>query len=76
MGNKPEYRFQCLVVDVAAGESLLSGSTYLSNVSPDGTCESVDEEVGRVMRGFRAMKDEHESLFYKNNNENENGDAV
>lgn len=49
----PEYHFFCSIVDETSGETILKASTYISEVGPNGECESVDMEVGNLLRAFR-----------------------
>lgn len=49
--EEKEYRFKLEIVD-ENDEVVMSGSTFISPISEFGDCESVDEEVGKVMRYF------------------------
>lgn len=52
------YRFKCQIVDEDTDEVIISGSTYVSKVSLDGSCESVELELYSMLRAFR---NEHEN---------------
>jgi hypothetical protein len=54
--NKPEYRFVGTIVDANTNEVVCKSSTYLSDISPTGECESVDIEVADLLRHFRREK--------------------
>lgn len=63
--NKPEYRFQFTITDETNNEIVISGSTYLSSISPDGECESVDLEVSRNLRAFeKSIREKYELENY------------
>lgn len=49
------YRFQCKVVDEDTDEVIAMGSTYIepTSISTFGENESVDMEVGRLLRVFK-----------------------
>lgn len=50
------YRFECRIYedgDSPLKDTIVSGSTFISEVSENGSCESVDMEVGKVMRIFK-----------------------
>jgi len=66
--NKPEYRFECRIVDMTTGDTVIKADTYLSSsIGFDGSCESVDMEVASMMRAFDkgdGARDRHEVRNY------------
>lgn len=65
MSSAPEYRFVFHVVDERSDTVVISGSTYLSSISVHGECESVDMEVGSVLRAFeRKVRERYEAKHY------------
>lgn len=63
---KPEYRFECKIVDEATGHDVVSASTFISaHIEPSGECESVDMEVGSMMRAFVGkFREKYEAEYY------------
>lgn len=59
------YRFICKVVDEDTDEVLALGSTYINpdSIGTAGECESVDMEVGSVMRAFKKKWQQSGELF-------------
>lgn len=48
------YRFKCEIVDEETGEVIISASTFVSShITEFGECESVDQEVGSLLRAFK-----------------------
>ncbi len=48
------YRFNCEIVDEDTGEVVISASTFVSSHITDlGECESVDMEVGSMLRALK-----------------------
>lgn len=62
--NKPDYRFKCEIVDDNNGEIILSASTFVSSINSVGECESIDEEMGKFLRGFNYHKQKYEEETY------------
>ena len=67
MEPKPEYRFECAVIDDTNQKIVIRGSTYLSGqTSVDGANESVDMEVASILRAFRnKFQEDYEAKNYK-----------
>lgn len=52
------YRFNCEIVDEETGEVIVAGSTFVSShITEFGECESVDQEVGKLLRVLRSKKE-------------------
>jgi hypothetical protein len=63
---KPDYRFVCHIVDQTTGNIVISGSTYVSSIDRYGQCESVDTEVGAMLRSFeRKIREQYERENYQ-----------
>lgn len=70
MENKPEYRFECQIVDKTTGEIVVRGSTYISEIHLAGDCESIDMEVSSMLRAFDSkVRKEYEGENYSDNKE-------
>ncbi len=55
MENK-NYRFKCEIVDEDTGEVIVTANTYISShITELGECESVDMEVGSLLRAFKKL---------------------
>lgn len=69
MSDKPEYRFEFKIVDTTREESVVSGSTYISNhISPYGECESIDVEIAGALRAFKnKLRNRYEEENYSIN---------
>ena len=59
--EKREYRFVCEIIDCETDEVVIASRTFLSEIGPFGECESVDMEVGSMLRSFnKTARDVHE----------------
>ena len=66
MTGKPEYRFECRIVDRTADETVERDFTFISEIHEFGECESVDQCVGRLLRIFKSHgRDEYERENYQ-----------
>ena len=69
---KPEYRFECRIVDETSGENIEVGSTYVSDrTSAVGENESVDMEIGSLLRRFYKSKEKYEEENYPKENKDQ-----
>lgn len=85
MKVKPEYRFECRIIDAQNDEEVISASTYLLNEKRVGEPllgmenlleEAVEMEVWSMLRHFRnGAQEKHEADYYQDNNE-EDGDTL
>jgi hypothetical protein len=74
--SKPDYRFLCHIVDQATGEVVISASTFLSTISSSGECESVDMEVGSMLRAFgQKVRDKYEAENHPSRAKRRSGDG-
>lgn len=55
--NTMNYAFVCKVINEDTDEVIALGSTYIepTSISTFGECESVDMEVGKLMRSFKKV---------------------
>lgn len=54
MEHKPEYRFECRIIDTKNGEEIITASTFVgSHTDIYGGNESIDIEVSSMMRAFK-----------------------
>ena len=63
---KPEYRFECRIVDLRDDRIVERDFTHISEIGEFGECESVDQCVGRLLRIFNSHgRDEYERENYQ-----------
>ena len=66
---KPEYRFSFQITDDTESRVIISGTTFISDIDSNGTCESIELEIVRALRAFRNEKKYHEKRYYKTDEE-------
>jgi RNA polymerase-binding transcription factor DksA len=66
MADQPDYRFECRIVDQNSDEVVIAGSSFVSSIGEFGQCESIDMEIGSLLRAFkRTARAEHECKNYQ-----------
>lgn len=52
MEQKPDYRFECRILDETTGQTVIAASTRFNLINSYGQSESIDMEVGSMLRAF------------------------
>lgn len=63
--NEPDYKFSFAIVDDNTGHVIVAGKTFLTQIEPDGRCDSVEMHVSSALRAFNnKLRQEHENKTY------------
>jgi hypothetical protein len=74
--DKPNYRFECRIIDETNGETVIHSSTYLSSIHEDTwgliSCESAEQELFSMLRAFRfRVREKYEAENYQEEEANQ-----
>lgn len=61
---KPEYKFYFTIKDESTDALLVSGSSQVSTIDENGSCESIESELFSNLRAFNKLRDKYETEVY------------